>query len=159
MKLEQLKKLVKEEYNAFVKEQDNLDMDMPMAPMGANGGPDMSTGEDPEVTVSDNDIDLEGENPEETLKAIFDMLKDFFEGDNKSKAPKADKGDDKPKAPKADKGDDKPKAPKDDDKKDDKDDDKKDLNETILKRKNIVSKSNREMTILKERFKKLANII
>ena len=139
MNLTELKKMVKEEYTKFL-EQDMPDMpDMP--PMGGM--------EDPTVAVSDKDIDLDGgENPEDTLRAIFDMLKDFFEGDDKP-APKADdKKDDKP-APKADN--------KKDDKKDDKADDKKDDVKESYKRK-IVNNS-RDMRILQERFKKLANII
>ena len=140
MNLTELKKMVKEEYNKFL-EQDMPDMPQPSAGM-----------EDPTVAVSDNDIDLDGgENPEDTLRAIFDMLKDFFEGDDKP-APKAPKANDK-------KDDDK----KDDDKKDDKkDDDKKDdVKESYnrkVRRKISPNKSN-DMRILQERFKKLANII
>ena len=38
----------------------------------------------PKVDVGADDLKMGGdENPEETLKAIYDMLKDFFEGDKK----------------------------------------------------------------------------
>jgi len=148
MNLTELKKMVKEEYNKFL-EQDMPDMpDMPQPSAGM---------EDPTIAVSDNDIDLDGgENPEDTLRAIFDMLKDFFEGDDKP-APKAPKANNK-------KDDDKGGDKKDDDKKDDdkKDDDKKDdVKESYnrkFRRKISPNKSN-DMKILQERFKKLANII
>ena len=63
--------MVKEEYNKFL-EQDMPDMpDMPQPSAGM---------EDPTIAVSDNDIDLDGgENPEETLRSIYDMLKAYFE--------------------------------------------------------------------------------
>jgi hypothetical protein len=127
--LQKLKRLVQEEYSKYLREQGEF----PPLP----GGPGL---DDPMIAVSDNDIDLTGgdakESPLDTLKQIFDMLKDFFEGDDKPAAPKGPEGDkeDKPK------GNDKPKGEKGgDDKKDDKP--KKDKEE------------------LKERFQKLANII
>ena len=133
MNLTELKKMVKEEYNKFL-EQDMPDMpDMPQPSAGM---------EDPTIAVSDNDIDLDGgENPEDTLRAIFDMLKDFFEGDDKP-APKAPKANNK----------------KDDDKSDDKKDDVKESYNRKFRRKISPNKSN-DMKILQERFKKLANII
>ena len=103
MKLKELKQLVAEEYNKYMSEQDPMDdMGLPTAA----GAP-----ADPTIAVSDKDINLDGgdEDAEATLRDIFNMLKDFFEGD-----------DDKPAAPKA------PKADKKDDKGDDKKDDKKD---------------------------------
>tara|TARA_R110002020_G_scaffold6422_24_gene27420 strand:- start:1732 stop:2202 length:471 start_codon:yes stop_codon:yes gene_type:complete len=155
MKLKELKKLVKEEYNRYLKEQD-----MPeMPPMPGNGI------EDPTIAVSDNDIDLEGgESPEDTLKAIFDMLKDFFEGEGDAggaPAPKADKGGDK----KDDKGGAKGGDKKDDkggDKKDDKEKDDKEKDALQESRKKIRARRNRsqkDMKALQERFKTLANII
>ena len=59
MKLDELKKMIAEEYTKFQNEQ--------MAPG---------------VAVSDNDVDATGddENAEETLRDIYDMLKDYFEG-------------------------------------------------------------------------------
>ena len=90
MNLKELKQMIAEEYTAYqrrIKEQ-NMDMD----PMG---GPNM-----PKIDVGPDDIDIDSkESPEETLRAIFDMLKDFFEGDDKpaspapKPAPKADEQD------------------------------------------------------------------
>ena len=91
MKLKELKQLVAEEYNKYMSEQD---------PMGGLGDLPTAAGApaDPTVAVSDKDINLDGgdEDAEATLRDIFNMLKDFFEGDD----------DDKPAAPKA------PKAPR-----------------------------------------------
>ena len=69
MNLKELKKMIAEEYNAFKKQQNKKrnihEQGIPM----------------PTVNVSDNDVDAEGgENPLDTLKQIYDMLKDFFEG-------------------------------------------------------------------------------
>ena len=133
MNIKELKKMIAEEYSAYtkqVKEQDlpGMDMGMDMPPMDA-----------PKIDVGADDIKVGGdENAEDTLRDIFNMLKDFFEGDDKPAAPKT------PKAPKADKGeDDKPKGDKADDKEDKEDkDDKDDVKEA-----------------LQERFQKLANII
>ena len=130
MNLKELKKMIAEEYSAYtqrVKEQDmpgmdmGMDMDMPKVDVGAD-----------DIKVNDGD-----ENPLDTLKAIFDMLKDFFEGDD----------DDKPAAPKA------PKADKKDDKGDDKKDDKKDDDKKDDNKKDELNEF-----LLKNRFKKLANI-
>ena len=133
MTLKELKKMIAEEYSAF-KRFNEQPGDMPELP-GDTGGPmPAPTGgpDEPAVAVSDDDIDATGgtEGAEKTLKKMFDMLKDYFEGDDESpsvtKSPKDDKG-----------GDDK----KDDDKKDDDKEDKKDKE------------------ALQERFQKLANII
>ena len=146
MTLKELKKMVSEEYTKYLKEQ--ADLDMMSDPMGGGAMPPMPGGggnkKAPGIDVGPDDIDISGEkeNPEETLRAIFDMLKDFFEGDDKPKAPsapKADKGGDK----KDDKGGDKGGDKKDDGKKD-KEDDKEDY---------------KEKEALQERFQKLANII
>ena len=71
MNLKELKKMIAEEYSAYtqeVKEQDMPEM------------PGM-----PSVNVGPGDIDVAvEENPEETLRAIYDMLKDYFEGDDKA---------------------------------------------------------------------------
>ena len=153
MKVSELKKLVAEEYNKYMAEQD-LGLDLPGGPAGGPPPPPPGApvGGDPEVKVSDKDIDLDkgGENPLETLKDIFDMLKDFFEGEEGDKAPKAPKKDDKG----GDKGGDK-KDDKGDDKGDDKKDDKKDK-----EKEKLDEALNRMQTIkLQNRFKKLANII
>ena len=58
MNLKELKTMIAEEYSNYLKEQ------------GAPGAPGA-----PAVAVSDKDVDAGGdENPEETLKAIYDML-------------------------------------------------------------------------------------
>tara|TARA_B100000287_G_C20114747_1_gene575857 strand:- start:64 stop:483 length:420 start_codon:yes stop_codon:yes gene_type:complete len=138
MNLKELKQMIAEEYTAYqrrIKEQ-NMDMD----PMG---GPNM-----PKIDVGPDDIDIDSkESPEETLRAIFDMLKDFFEGDDKPASPAP-----KP-APKADKKDD---DKKDDDKKDDKKDDD-EMKEGMGMYDEDEKEEKKEN--LQERFQKLANII
>ena len=63
MNLEELKSMIAEEYYNYLAEQD-----------------------EPTVAVSDADVDADGgEDAEETLKAILDMLKDYFEGDDDDK--------------------------------------------------------------------------
>ena len=91
--LKELKSLVAEEYNKFVAEQeDDKKDDAPKndAPKDDKPKDDKpKAAKKPKVDVGGGDLDIKGdENPEETLKAIYDMLKDFFEGDK-------DKGDDK----------------------------------------------------------------
>jgi len=56
MKLEELKKMIKEEFEAFQEAEDTVDVDV------------------------DADEAAAEKNPEDTLKGIFDMLKDYFEG-------------------------------------------------------------------------------
>ena len=155
MKLKELKQMIKEEYALFL-EQEAMTGAMPPAPMGGA----------PSIDVGPDDINAMEQDPESTLRSIFDMLKDYFEpksgdmaadidmmpdmGDDMGDdigmdAPKADKP--APKAPKADKP--APKAPKADKKDDKKDDDKKDDKDDKDDKKDE----------LKERFQKLANII
>ena len=63
MNLKELKAMIAEEYSNYLAEQD-----------------------EPTVAVSDADVDADGgEDAEETLKDIFDMLKDYFEGDDDDK--------------------------------------------------------------------------
>ena len=59
MNLKELKSMIAEEYNAYIAEQAN-----------------------PSVAVSDADVDATGgdEDAEATLRDIYEMLKDFFEG-------------------------------------------------------------------------------
>ena len=58
MNLQDLKEMIKEEFEAYNEQ------------------------EDPMVSVSDADVDTDGgEDSEDTLKQIYDMLKDYFEGD------------------------------------------------------------------------------
>lgn len=59
MNLQELKEMIKEEWESFNEQ------------------------EDPTVNVSDADVDADGgEDSEETLRQIYDMLKDYFEGGN-----------------------------------------------------------------------------
>ena len=75
MTLNELKKMIAEEYSAFMKEQ---------------ATPPMPTTPGPTINVADNDVDVEGgdKDAESTLKNIFDMLKDYFEGGD-AEAPEA----------------------------------------------------------------------
>tara|TARA_B100000287_G_C20299593_1_gene649310 strand:- start:159 stop:608 length:450 start_codon:yes stop_codon:yes gene_type:complete len=114
MKLKELKALVAEEYNKFMYEQEDEEKDKkddkekddapkggddkgddkPKAPKGGGdkGGDKPKAPKAPKVDVGPGDLDISGEeNPEETLRAIYDMLKDFFEGDDEEAAPKAPK--------------------------------------------------------------------
>ena len=74
MNLKELKAMIKEEWEAHQNEQAL-----------------------PSVAVSDADVDATGgddENAEETLRDIFNMLKDYFEGDDKDAGDADDAGDD-----------------------------------------------------------------
>ena len=147
MNLHELKEMVKEEYNKFMYEQEDDDK-KDDAPKGddKDKGDDKPKSKDdkdkgtpkkakaPKVDVGADDLKMGGdENPEETLKAIYDMLKDFFEGDDNDKkdAPKVD-------APKVDAPDmpPMPAAPAGD-----------------------MMEVDGNVVALQERFKKLANII
>ena len=113
MNLKELKAMIKEEWEAHQNEQAL-----------------------PGVAVSDADVDATGgdEDAEETLRDIFNMLKDYFEG-----------GDDTP-------ADD---APADDADDDDKDDEVKEG----MHDEDDKNEGKKDKEDLKERFKKLANII
>ena len=70
MKLSELKKMVAEEYSRYLMEQE-----APMpggAPMPPTGGP--------AISVADDDIQM-GQDPEEMLRNIYDMLKGHFEAE------------------------------------------------------------------------------
>jgi hypothetical protein len=67
MKLSELKKMVAEEYSRYLAEQDQP----PMPPMPPAGG-------DPSISVEPDDIQV-GEDPEQMLRNIYDMLKTHFE--------------------------------------------------------------------------------
>ena len=76
MNLKELKAMIAEEYSNYLAEQD-----------------------EPTVAVSDADVDADGdEDAEETLRDIFNMLKDYFEGgddaDDAGDAGDADDADD-----------------------------------------------------------------
>ena len=113
MNLKELKAMIKEEWEAHQNEQAL-----------------------PGVAVSDADVDATGgdEDAEETLRYIFNMLKDYFEG-----------GDDTP-------ADD---APADDADDDDKDDEVKEG----MHDEDDKNEGKKDKEDLQERFKKLANII
>ena len=113
MNLKELRRMIAEEYSNYLAEQD-----------------------EPTVAVSDADVDATGgddENAEETLRDIFNMLKDYFEG-----------GDDTPADDAADDADD-----------DDKDDEVKEG----MHDEDDKNEGKKDKEDLKERFKKLANII
>ena len=58
MKLDELKKMIAEEFESYMKE------------------------DDVDVTVGDDDVDAEmDKNPEDALEQIYKMLQDYFEGD------------------------------------------------------------------------------
>ena len=112
MNLKELRRMIAEEYSNYLAEQD-----------------------EPTVAVSDADVDADGgEDAEKTLRDIFEMLKDYFEG-----------GDDTP-------ADD---APADDADDDDKDDEVKEG----MHDEDDKNEGKKDKEDLKERFKKLANII
>ena len=70
MNLKELRRMIAEEYKSYMDEQ------------AANA---------PAVTTDPGDVDAGGdENPEETLRDIYDMLKDYFEGDDKGAGDDAD---------------------------------------------------------------------
>ena len=112
MNLKELRRMIAEEYSNYLAEQD-----------------------EPTVAVSDADVDADGgEDAEKTLRDIFEMLKDYFEG-----------GDDTP-------ADD---APADDADDDDKDDEVKEG----MHDEDDKNEGKKDKEDLQERFKKLANII
>ena len=113
MNLKELKAMIAEEYSNYLEEQAT-----------------------PSVAVSDADVDATGddEDAEKTLRDIFEMLKDYFEG-----------GDDAP-------ADD---TPDDDDDDDDKDDEVKEG----MHDEDDKNEGKKDKEDLQERFKKLANII
>ena len=130
MRLSELKKMVKEEYNRYLAEQA-----MPSLPANPGAGgtsPVAGAGSAPKVTVEPGDIDVAGgEDAEATLRDIYEMLKDYFEGDAGAAA-----------AADGDAAGDVANYDSDDEVGDDKDDDDSDGGEA-----------------LQERFKRLANII
>ena len=153
MNLKELKKMIAEEYSAYTKQV--KEQDLPGMPLG---------GDAPGVAVSDMDVDaMGGEDSEKILKDIFDMLKDYFEGDKDDTDTAADTA--------ADTADDA------DDTKDDATDDAEDVEEgkhdkdkDDLKEGHCYDEDGKPMpeahcmeegkkNNLQERFQKLANII
>ena len=72
MKLSELKQMVAEEYTRYLAEQEQPPM--PPMPGGAPGGPAGG----PAISVEPDDI-IVGEDPEQMLRNIYDMLKGHFE--------------------------------------------------------------------------------
>ena len=98
MTLQELQKMIKEEFNYFVKEQGPMG-----GPMGGPGGPagmpkpPMPPGASaPGIEVGDNDIDaMEApaggpEGAEAQLQKIFGMLNSYFEGGEEGMEPEGD---------------------------------------------------------------------
>ena len=145
MNLKELKELVKEEYEKFMYEADDekdTNDDAPKSDDKPKADDKPKKAKAPKVDVGGGDIDMKGdENPEKTLRDIYDMLKDFFEGDKEDKAD--DKADDKPEMPKA------PEMPKGDDM----------LSAGHGMGHSMMEGKKEESKALVERFKKLANII
>tara|TARA_Y100000296_G_scaffold87125_1_gene129939 strand:+ start:1156 stop:1599 length:444 start_codon:yes stop_codon:yes gene_type:complete len=83
MNLRQLKKMISEEYRYWLAEQPKGGPEAPGGPMipppGGPGGPPPGR---PGVEVGPDDIDVMGggDDSEATLRQIYDMLKDYFEG-------------------------------------------------------------------------------
>ena len=158
MTLQELKKMIAEEYSAYKRSIKEQDMDMPMGPP-MPGAPDDLPG----VAVSDADVDAMGgedKDAEKTLKDIFNKLKDYFEGEDKpEKDPASDdkgKGDDKDSKP-ANKGG------EGEDKKDDKEEVEENTSgiNSGYKKVNEVKRQVNKARVIKEsrRLQKLANII
>jgi hypothetical protein len=126
MKLDELKKMISEEYAKYMKEQ-NM----------------------PAVAVSDKDVDADGsEDAEATLRDIYEMLKDFFEGGAADDAGSDD----------ADNADDEEMTEGKKDDEDKMEEGKKDDEDKMEEGKDDDDKKE-EAKQLQERFQKLANII
>ena len=145
MNINDLKKMIAEEYKYWMAEQEPA-MDMPEPPMGAA----------PKIDVGPDDIDAGGdENPEETLRDIYDMLKDYFEG--------GDAGEESPAEEDEDEEDEE--VTETDKKEDTSDKDKdaknesKNLNESKKTKKQVLENLNKfKSKQFISRFQKLANI-
>ena len=145
MTLKELKKMIAEEYKYWKAEQ-----------VGDMGMPDMMVEPDmPGVDVGPDDIDMEaGDNPEDTLRQIFDMLKAYFEG---GEEPAEDEAEEEPAEDEAEEEDEEVAETK------------KAKNESLrakrkakrLKeskiRRQVLNKANSNKVLI-ERFQKLANI-
>jgi len=144
MNLKELKTMIAEEYTKYLDEQ----------PVDPAGLPPMTM--DPTVNVSDTDIDMEGGDSEATLRQIYDMLKSYFEG-GAAAAPAGDMDMDdmEDMEDMDDMGDADDMAGDAADAADDADDDDDDVSE----KKEDDDDSKKDKEDLKERFKKLANII
>ena len=142
MNLRQLKKMISEEYKYWLAEQP---IDEPGAP-GMPGAPGIPGA--PGVEVGPNDIDVmdSGEDSEATLRQIYDMLKNYFEGGAAEAPAGAPAG--------APTGDEDMDADADADaEEDDEEDDEEGVEE------GDEEGDDKDKEALQERFKKLANII
>ena len=144
MTVKELKKIISEEYRYWMAEQP-ADMDMPDLPS---------------VKVGAGDVDPGGEDAEATLKDIFDMLKDYFEGGDE---PVADVVDDE--GP-----DDKEEEEEEEEEKEETNESKKRKMRKIVRESLKLKKGKKIKTakfnnkrnnsrVLVERFKKLATIV
>ena len=142
MTLRELKKMIAEEYAAYQKQIKKGKKPVYTIQEQPAGMPPMDVMDDPTIAVSDADIDVEGggEDAEATLKDIFDMLKDYFEGNEGDDTEADDDGEDD--------------AGADDDAEED-DDKEETLQETRRKNQRVIHESR----VTRNRFKRLANII
>ena len=114
MNLKELRRMIAEEYSNYLAEQD-----------------------EPTVAVSDADVDADGgEDAEKTLRDIFDMLKDYFEGDDEGAGGAGDDADEIEEGMHDE--DDKNEGMHDEDDKNEGKKDKEDLQERFKKLANIV---------------------
>ena len=158
MTLKELKKMIAEEYKYWKAEQ-----------VGDMGMPDMMVEPDmPGVDVGPDDIDMEaGDNPEDTLRQIFDMLKAYFEG---GEEPAEDEAEEEPAEDEAEEEPAEDEAEEEDEEEDEEvAETKKAKNESLrakrkakrLKeskiRRQVLNKANSNKVLI-ERFQKLANI-
>ena len=65
MNLKELQALIKEEFDALTQESDLT----------------QEADDDIDVSVDSDEVEAEEKNPEDTLRNVFDMLKDYFEGE------------------------------------------------------------------------------
>ena len=101
MNLKELQELIKEEYDLYLEQGDDSKDDKSKDDKPKNNKP-KGPKKPPSVTVSDKDVDVKGgsdEDAEATLKDIYDMLKDFFEGEEDAPKMDAPKMDAPPAAP------------------------------------------------------------
>ena len=135
MNLKELKKMVSQEYRRYLTEQP--DMDMPM---------------EPGIEVGPNDINAMGggEDSEATLRQIYDMLKNYFEGGTGAAAPAAPAGD-------MDMGMDMDMGAGDEE--GDTEEEEEEEEDEVAEEKEDKKEKKEDKKELKERFKKLANII
>ena len=79
MTLQELQKMIKEELDSFVQNENTENL--PEADMDETAPVDEV---DVDVDTDAGDIDAEEKNPEDALQKIFDMLKDYFEGEDEA---------------------------------------------------------------------------